>query len=98
MLVAVAAQVAFPGVMLLPAFGDGGEDAPAAGVVDPRPNGDLVNGPKAARTQAGQFVHLAHVDAGRGDHQMIMYRWRWSCTRSTAACASSRRMRVSIAM
>jgi hypothetical protein len=72
MMVAIAAQVAFPGIMFQPAFGNSGEYVQAAGIVDPRPDAYLVECAEAADTQAAPVIHLADVDAGGGGHQMIM--------------------------
>jgi hypothetical protein len=58
--------------MLQPPPGDGGEYVHAAGIVDPRPDADLVDRPEAAGAQAAPVIHLADVDTGGGKHQMIM--------------------------
>jgi hypothetical protein len=58
--------------MFQPAFGDGGKYVHAAGVVDPRPDADFVDGAEAAGAQAAPLIHPADVDTGGGKHQMIM--------------------------
>jgi hypothetical protein len=58
--------------MFEPAPGDGGEYVHAADIVDSRPDTDFVDGAEAAGAQAAPLIHFANVDAGGGEHQMIM--------------------------
>jgi hypothetical protein len=58
--------------MLQPAPGDSGEYVYAAGIVDPRPDADLIERAEAAGAQTAPVIHFADIYTGGGGHQMIM--------------------------
>jgi hypothetical protein len=48
--------------------GNLGEDPEACRIVDARPGGNFIKRAEAALAQSATCIHLANVDAGRGDH------------------------------
>jgi len=59
---------AFHGGIFHPPQGNGGENIGTRDIVGTRPNSDFIHGTKTAKAQAIAVVHLADIDAGRGDH------------------------------